>query len=165
MKRFFEVLFVVGIAVGFLCLAAGEALAKNPERPYKGRGQEMVVGSCELGGVVGELEEGTLIATHTGLSQTSACVIVIGGEFPVYQFLGRGAGTAANGDVLYFSVGGTTDVSEDPCVSEFTLTFVGGTGRFAGASGQVQGISTRPWSADFTCGPEQSTTVSGTIVY
>ena len=167
MKRFFEGLVMAAVTAGFLCIAVGEAVAKNPERPYRARGQEMLVGSCELAGQVGELYEGSLIATHAGLSETSTCVIVTGAFPPLYKFVGRGVGTAANGDLLYFSVDGTTDVSEDPCVSEFTASFAGGTGRFDGASGQAQGESTRPWveGMPFVCGPEQSTTLNGTIVY
>ncbi len=171
MKRFFERLVVAGIIVGFLCLLAGEALAKNPERPYKGRGEATLasVGECDPG-VPGippsQLWVGPLIATHSGLGVASTCTIFQGFVGPtVARNAGQGVATAANGDQAYFTISGTTDFSSDPCVGQFTIVVDGGTGRFEDATGTIQAVVITPWSAPFTCGDKQSTTLNGTIAY
>jgi hypothetical protein len=171
MKRFLEGLLVLAITLGFLCLAAGEAVAKNPERPYRGKGESTVVsvGTCDAG-VAGifpsELWEGPLIATHSGRGETSVCITVTGFvSSTTVATAGQGVAIAANGDLFYVTLSGTTDFSNDPCVGQGTITVDGGTGRFADASGSIHAVVIQPWSAPYTCGPEEWTTLSGTIAY
>ncbi len=171
MNRFFARLFVVGISVGFLCLLAGEALAKNPERPYRARAEQTLVsvGECDPG-VAGlspsQLFEGSIIATHTGLGETSTCAVVTGVVSPVvFTVAGQGLATAANGDQTFFTFSGTNDVSSDPCVGQYTIVVDGGTGRFEGATGTIEAVVLAPWSAPFTCGDKQTSTLNGTLAY
>lgn len=171
MKRLFERLFVVGIILAFLCLVAGQALAKDPERPYRGRGEATLVsvGECDPGTVgifPSQLWEGMFIATHTGLGQASTCTVATAFVGPLaIAAAGQGVSTAANGDQAYFTIDGTTDFSSDPCVGQFTIVVDGGTGRFADATGLIQAVVISPWAAPFTCGTEQSTRLNGTIAY
>jgi len=168
MKKLFGGLAMAAGAVAVVCLVANGALAANPERPYRGWSEEMVVGPCELGGVVGELLEGMGNATHAGRTASLTCVIVTGGAFPVYTVAGRGVSTRANGDQSYYFLEGTVNVLEDPCVGEFTLNLVGGISRKGAPlniTGEIQGTQLRPWSAPGVCGPEGMSTLSGTITY
>jgi len=163
MNRFFGKLAEAAIIAAVLCLVADGALAKNPERPFKGRGEATQVAPCTLDGIPGGLVEGWIIATHVGLSTTSHCGIVTGGVFPIFDVVGAGAATAANGDLAYYSYTGTVDVLT--CVVETTLIVDGGTGRFENASGLVDVVTVQPSPAPGVCGPEQESTFSGTIKY
>jgi hypothetical protein len=171
MKQLFEKLVVVGIILAFLCLAAGQALAKNPERPYHGRAEATLVsvGVCDPGtpGIFpSQLWEGTSIATHTGRGEGFTCTVATAFVGPLaIAAAGQGVSTAANGDQAYYTIDGVTDFSSDPCVGVFTIVVDGGTGRFADASGVIQAVVISPWSAPFSCGTEQSTTLNGTIAY
>ena len=142
---------------------ADVAFAKASERPFRGRRQEEVVAPCAGG--FGALYEGVGNATHLGLFTDSICTVTTGGAFPLFDFVALGSVTAANGDQLFITAEGVTDVSNDPCVAQGVLTVVGGTGRFTNASGTTQVTALLPWIAPFTCGPEQTTTSVGTIGY
>ena len=163
MKPFFGKLAMVAATVGILCLVADGVLAKDPLRPFRGRSQEEVVAPCAGG--FGALYEGGGNATHLGLFTDSVCTRTTGGVFPLFDFQSQGIVTAANGDQLFITSEGVTDVSSDPCVAQGVLTVVGGTGRFANASGTTQVTSLLPWIAPNTCGPEQTTTSVGTVSY
>jgi len=171
MNRFFGKLAKAAMIAAVLCLVAGGALAKDPERPYRGRGEATLVsvGQCDPGipGIFPpELWEGPYIATHSGLSEASTCVVATGFANPfAVTVAGQGVSTVANGDQAYFTISGTTDFSSDPCIGKFTIMVVAGTGRFEAGSGLIQVEAVTPWSAPFTCGPEQTTTFSGTITY
>jgi hypothetical protein len=168
MRRFLRQAVVAAITVG---LGTGGALAAQPERPFFGKAEYSVVsvGECDPG-VAGilppELSEGTMIATHMGLSEISMCIVVtappVGSSVP---FAGQGIVTAANGDQINFTVSGASEISADPCVPEGTVVVFGGTGRFAGASGVIHFLSATPWSVPGTCGPDSTSELSGTITY
>jgi hypothetical protein len=163
MKAFFGKLAPAAMTIAVLCLVADGVFAKEPERPFRAGSEEMVVGLCAGG--FGALYEGAGNATHLGLFTDSTCTITTGGMFPVFDFESEGEVTAANGDQIFYIVTGSTDVSSDPCVAQGTLTVVGGTGRFAGASGTTQVVALLPWIANYTCGPKQMTTSVGTVRY
>jgi hypothetical protein len=157
--------YAVTTAVLALLLSstADGVLAEGPERPFRGRSQEEAVASCAGG--FGALYEGVGNATHLGLFTDSICTVTTGGAFPRFNFVGEGSVTAANGDQLFVTAHGVTDVSNDPCVAQGVLTVVGGTGRFANASGTTQVTALLPWIGQYTCGPEQTTTSVGRIRY
>jgi hypothetical protein len=77
---------------------------------------------------------GTCHLTHVGLAHVEASALI---HPPVFQ--GLGSYTAANGDRLDFSFGG--EVASTGTGLSFLLTgsqtFTGGTGRFDGATGNV----------------------------
>jgi hypothetical protein len=151
------------MVIAVFSLLADGALAKDPERPFRGRGEATAVGPCELDGIPGSQVEGWIIATHVGLSRVSHCGIVTGGMFPILGVAGAGTATAANGDEAYYSYAGTVDLTT--CVVTSIFTVDGGTGRFEGASGLIDAVTVQPSPAPFTCGPEQASTLNGTITY
>jgi len=168
MNRFFGKLAKAAMIAAVLCLVAGGALANDRPRPYRQRSEGMMVGPCVLAGLPGNLWAETGNATHAGLFESLTCVIVTGGAFPVYTIAGEGWSTEANGDRGHYFLGGTVNVAEDPCVSEYTTRVVGGIshkGVPVNVTGEFQSISIVPWSAPGICGPEQTTTASGTITY
>jgi hypothetical protein len=68
---------------------------------------------------------------------------------------------AANGDQLFLSI--AVSMSLTTRLGEETVTFTGGTGRFAGASGSVTGVCETTWdpasSLPFECDSESSGTL------
>ena len=160
MKNLFGKLFIVAMTVGFLCFLASESLAKNPVRPFQLRGAGTDIAAApECDG--GDLIEETGNATHLGLYHAVACVFVIRAQSPtVLVIAGNGVTTAANGDEVNFSFIGTTDVGGAVWLSDVTLTFAGGTGRFANASGQARYMASRAaFATDYTA------SATGTIAY
>jgi hypothetical protein len=105
-----------------------------------------------------------VVLRSTGHWQNEYRISVLGPGPGNFQIEVRVA-TAANGDQVYYAITGMTNVLNDPCVAEGTLTVVGGTGRFAAASGEIHTTSMAPWFAPYTCGLEQMTTLLGTIAY
>jgi hypothetical protein len=168
MNGLFRKLAKAAMLAAVFCFVAGGAFAKDPERPYRGRGHATVVGACELNGVVGQLFEGTGNQTHGGLFGNLTCVIVTGGVLPVLTIAGEGVSTVANGNQYSYVLQGTVDVQEDPCVAEYTLTVLGGTSRKGvplDITGEIQGTNIQPWSAPNVCGPELDFELIGTITY
>lgn len=168
MKHFLATVVFAVLVVSSLCFVSADAFAKNPTRPFKGRSQEMltgVPGSCQVGAFAGSLWSGSGNATHLGLFTSSGCTATTGGTFPLFEFVSAGVATAANGDQVSFTITGSTNILNDPCVATGTLTVVGGTGRFAGATGEIDATSLIPWTAPYTCGLAQMSTLVGTIAY
>jgi hypothetical protein len=160
MNRLLGRFAVVAMTVGFLCLLGGAAAAKNPVRPFHLRGAGMITSvapACDGGDLIEESGN----ATHLGRYEAVACSFVIGMESPtVLVVAGNGVVTAANGDTVNFSFIGTIDVGGAVWPSDVMLTFAGGTGRFADASGQARYLSSRAaFAADYTA------SATGTIAY
>ncbi len=160
MKKLFGKLAIVAVTVGFLGFLASESLAKNPVRPFhlNGTGTDIALApECDGGDLINE----TGNATHLGLYHAVACAFVIGAQSPtVLVIAGSGVTTAANGDQINFSFTGTTDVGGAVWLSDVTLTFAGGTGRFTNASGQARYMASRAaFAIDYTA------SATGTIAY
>ena len=155
----------------FLCIVGDQAFGKShPVRPNKARTQltqQMPLGVCNPGpdvvvvpGIPTEEWDGEGNTTHAGLNLVESCIGVTG-FLPsgLVQFAGRGSGTAANGDIVYFDI--VSGLSDANCASTFTIEFVGGTGRFEQASGSADCVSVRTTS----CGPFAMSTCAGSISY
>jgi hypothetical protein len=69
---------------------------------------------------------------------------------------------AANGDQLFVSV--SVSVNLTTRLADETITFTGGTGRFAGASGSVSGVCTTNWDPASPLTFECDSQGSGTLV-
>jgi hypothetical protein len=78
---------------------------------------------------------------------------------------GQGVVTGANGDQANYTMLGTSDFSNNPCVANLTITADGGTGGFADVSGTIEAVVLTPWSGGIPCTGEQSITLNGTIAY
>ena len=76
------------------------------------------------------------IATHVGpFSEVGAVQLTPTDDPAVFQLSGSATHTAANGDQLFETIAGTLNVVTGAGTA--TMTFVGGTGRFANASGSA----------------------------
>lgn len=111
-----------------------EGLGMFPPRP-EGRCRTMVP-------VFLSVLTGTGQATHLGAVKWSSshCAQLPTSAPPPYALFERGEGTltAANGDQLNIRFEGTQDTPVvDPILGTWRITFVGGTGRFASASGSA----------------------------
>ena len=162
MDRVVGKLAILGMTIALLCLVGGDALAKDPTRPYRARSAGMVTAAALECDGWGDLVEETGNATHLGRYEATACVFVAGIPDPptLVPNAGYGVVTAANGDLLYISFTGTTDVSGAIWVLNFKITIDGGTGRFANAAGQFDYVATRPAAA-----PPYTASALGTIAY
>jgi hypothetical protein len=124
-------------------------------------------GSCELAiqpatpvspGVIRQLDLGECLISHLGKSTfiSDKIINVVAGTQVI-----TGTYTAANGDILYANGTGTNQMVAPGVVAfQATVTFAGGTGRFADATGSA----TLSGSANFATGRSQFST-SGSIVY
>jgi len=113
--------------------AGGQAQA---ERPLTGRCETVLAPTQVLApGVIRQVDSGTCRLSHLGRAEffsDKVIQVVAGTQTTQATF------TAANGDVLR-ATGSGTNVPSGPGHVRFTatLTFVGGTGRFAHATGQA----------------------------
>ena len=155
-SRFTKLLVPVVCVLLFTALggSAASAAAKGTDRPWKGKG--LVTLTFEPGGLIIR-GEGTVNVTHLGRSHYSNVVTceplgcnASGGSTVVTI-------TAANGDMVF----GLGEVA--PMGGGTTVTLNGGTGRFAGATGQyVVGGPPPVFTAD---GVFLEFTQTGTINY
>ncbi|HEX5053701.1 MAG TPA: hypothetical protein VFZ65_18115 [Planctomycetota bacterium] len=116
--------------VAVLCVAATSlAFTGSPSphaRPYSAHGTAQFVSPTDF--------VGSGQATHLGnYSEVGSVAFAPTGNPAVLAVSGSTIYTAANGDDLHAHVDGTLDVSTGMVAA--TLTYVGGTGRFANASG------------------------------
>lgn len=146
--------FLIGLLV--VGLSSGTAIADTPAKPFKGAFTAVEVqlsptSDCPV--LVGGSQHGR--ATHLGAfsGPTITCgfnlqVMVSppfnpggGPPYLVAQFTNEAAWTAANGDELEVEAAGVFVQSLPDGISGVrgTITVVGGTGRFAGATGEAQG--------------------------
>jgi hypothetical protein len=141
--------------------------ATNPLSPSFQMQPTPFQGHCELAiqpatpvspGVVHQLDLGDCILSHLGKSTMISDKII---NFAAGTQVTQITYTAANGDILYANGGGTNQMVAPGVVAfQGTVTFEGGTGRFADATG----TATFSGSAHFATGRSQLTT-SGTIAY
>ncbi|HEU4509019.1 MAG TPA: hypothetical protein VFR78_12310 [Pyrinomonadaceae bacterium] len=132
--------------VAFLLLGSLPVMAVS--RPFalngKGSGTFILDGS---GNLIGADVTSTSNATHLGLCTTVGRVNYTPANDPEHpgRLLSSGSGTitAANGDVLYIEFNGVLDPPPPGSATGIdtpTFRFVGGTGRFAGASGRAEAV-------------------------
>ncbi len=148
MKRLLAGLMILMATVTF----TGEVMAQ--ERPFKLQGTTAVIGNPFA--PEGAVMVGNGTATHLGEWVNEGPIFFDGSSGPPFAATAIAHFTAANGDQLDVLLTGTVDAS---LVATATYHFVGGTGRFAGASGY----------GDFLAVPNPDGTLSytatGTIDY
>lgn len=144
MKRFTQISTVMAII--FLLLASIPVSAV--ERPFALNGSGVVtVITDESGNLVGALPTGSGTATYLGQWTVSGTVkyTPVNG---VLKSSGDATLTASNGDKLNFQIDGTLDPVAG--VDQGLFHFVGGTGRFEGASGDANFlVSINPTTGGF----------------
>jgi len=149
MNRFFSrrPFALVLLAVGVLVLAAP---AQAAERPYVSRGTAQFVSANDFVG------SGT--ATHLGAyTEVGSVQFSPTADPTVLQVDAQSIYTAANGDELHAVFSG--HLNGVTGVITATVTYVGGTGRFANASG------TASFSGQLLPGGSVEAAVNGTITY
>lgn len=107
------------------------------QRPMTGRCETVLAPTQVLGpGVIRQLDTGTCQLSHLGRAAFSSDKVI---RITAGTQTAEATFTAANGDILR-AVGAGTSAPSGPGLVSFaaTLTFVGGTGRFAQATGQVR---------------------------
>ena len=119
---------------------AVSAWADKPARPFKGTGvaiSSVAEPDPDLPFLVNLVVEWEGVASHLGKFQRTDYLLF---NFVEGTLVGAKTFTAANGDELHVLTEGTFDAShdpseEDPLLITGTYCFIGGTGRFADATG------------------------------
>ena len=130
MKRFMKIRTLMLTA--FLLL--GTIPVSAVERPFalNGAGVATLI-TDDAGHLVGAIPTGSGTATHLGQWTVSGNVQYTPDNNGVLHSSGEAALTAANGDKLQFQIDGI--LNPVTAVDQGVFRFVGGTGRFEGASG------------------------------
>ena len=131
--------FKVLAAVLAALILSGPATA-GEQVPFKSQssGVSMAVGFDPVKGIAYQHAEGTGTATQLGhFTVTGEIAVYV--NTPTGIALGNWTFTAANGDQLFAVMVGD---GKDALHGQGTFTFVGGTGRFQGATGSCQQIIT-----------------------
>jgi hypothetical protein len=130
--------FSVLVAVLAVLMLSAPAIAAAKQVPFKGRssGVVTVVGFDPAAGISYTHVAGEGQATHLGHFTVSADVAV---DVATGMPHGTWTLTAANGDMLFLSMGGH---GIDATHGFGAFTIVGGTGRFQGATGSYEQIIT-----------------------
>ena len=130
MKRFMKIRTLMPI----LFLLLGTLPVSAVERPFalNGAGVAPLI-TDEAGHLIGATPTGSGTATHLGQWTVSGNVSYIPDQNGVLHSSGLATLTAANGDKLLFQIEGILDPVA--AVDQGVFHFVGGTGRFEGASG------------------------------
>ena len=132
-----------------LILLLGTIPASAVERPFalKGTGVATLI-TDESGNLIGANPTGSGTATHLGQWTVSGTVKYTPDENGVLRSSGEAALTASNGDRLQFQIDGILDPVA--AVDQGVFRFVGGTGRFEGASGDANFlVSINPLTGGF----------------
>jgi hypothetical protein len=144
MKRFTNISTVMAI----IFLLLGSIPVSAVERPFALNGSGVVtLITDESGNLVGALPTGSGTATHLGQWTVTGAVkyTPVNG---VLKSSGDATLTASNGDKLNFQIDGTLDPVAG--VDQGLFHFVGGTGRFEGASGDANFlVSVNPTTGGF----------------
>ena len=144
MKRFTQLSTVMAI----IFLLLGSIPVSAVERPFALNGSGVVtLITDESGNLVGALPTGSGTATHLGQWTVTGAVkyTPVNG---VLKSSGDATLTASNGDKLNFQIDGTLDPVAG--VDQGLFHFVGGTGRFEGASGDANFlVSINPTTGGF----------------
>jgi len=131
-----------------LFLLLGTIPASAVERPFAlhGRGVATLI-TDESGNLIGAIPTGSGTATHLG-QWTVAGNVKYTPDNGVLRSSGEATITAANGDKLQFQIDGILDPVA--AVDQGVFRFVGGTGRFEGASGSANFVvSINPLTGGF----------------
>jgi hypothetical protein len=142
MKRILN-LTVLALAA-FLLLGTLPVLAV--ERPFALSGQGVATFiTDEAGNPIAATTTGSLNATHLGSCTVSGTVNFTPDPEHPGRLLSSGSGTitAANGDTLLFELNGALDPpapGSTSAIDKPVFRWVGGTGRFVGASGSGNGV-------------------------
>ena len=155
MKRFTKIRTLMPI----LFLLLGTIPVSAVERPFamKGTGVATLI-IDESGNLVGATPTGSGTATHLGQWTVSGNVKYTPDANGVLRSSGEATLTASNGDKLLFQIDGILDPVA--AIDQGVFRFVGGTGRFEGASGESKFVvSINPITGGFDL------TVVGTINY
>jgi len=132
MKRFMKIRTLM--LVPFVLLATIPVSAV--ERPFalSGTGVATLI-TNEQGLPIGAVPTGSGTATHLGQWTVTGTVKYMPDENGVLHSSGEAALTASNGDKLNFVIDGILDTNA--FVDQGVFRFVGGTGRFEGATGEA----------------------------
>ena len=132
MKRFTKIRTL--ILIPFLLL--GTIPASAVERPFalKGQGVATLI-IDDAGHLIGATPTGSGTATHLGQWTVSGTVHYTPDSNGVLRSSGEATLTAANGDKLNFQIDGILDPVA--AIDQGLFHFVGGTGRFEGATGDA----------------------------
>ena len=152
MKRFIKIrslMLTIVLLLGTLPVAANNRILPDdpqPERPLalkpfalNGKGLATFI-TDEAGNVVGASTTASGTATHLGSWTAVGTVRFTPDENGVVRSSGAATIIAANGDKLEVEVEGVLDPNTG--MDQGTFHFVGGTGRFAGASGSANSVVT-----------------------
>jgi hypothetical protein len=139
--------WLINLIAGAMMLAALAIPGAAVERPFKLQGTTLVLGNPF--DPAGAPMLGTGEATHLGLWFNEGVIFFDGRSGPPFAATAMVHFTAANGDKVEFLLVGNLDLSG---VATATYYIVGGTGRFAGASG----------TGDFIAHPNADGTLSYT---
>ena len=132
MKRFTTIRSLM--LIPFLLL--GTIPASAVERPFALNGSGVVtLVTDQSGHLLGAIPTGSGTATHLGQWTVGGSVKYTPDNNGVLRSSGEATLTAANGDKLQFQIDGILDPVAG--VDQGVFRFVGGTGRFDGASGEV----------------------------
>ncbi|HKG23459.1 MAG TPA: hypothetical protein VKC34_16285 [Blastocatellia bacterium] len=131
MKRSFKTRILMPVI--FLLLGALPVAAVDRPFALNGTGSAVLI-TNEAGELIGANVTASGTATHLGLWTTTGRVIYITVD-GVTRSHGEATITAANGDKLDVVVEGTLDLNTG--TDHGTFSFIGGTGRFQGASGSA----------------------------
>jgi hypothetical protein len=129
----------VMLVVASLAVPAAAVAADSVTRPMSGSciTVPVLVPPSTPGALFGVTITGTCRFTHLGRTEMAAAQDVFAGPGGL-SLAGGAVYTAANGDRIQTSYGGPVQVTGPVSVSfSGTETIVGGTGRFAGATGSV----------------------------
>jgi len=132
MKRFMKIRTLMPI----LFLLLGTIPVSAVERPFalSGTGVATLIVN-ESGMPIGAIPTGSGTATHLGQWTVTGKVTYTPDENGVLHSSGEAALTAANGDKLNFQIDGILDTTA--FVDQGVFRFVGGTGRFEGATSEA----------------------------
>src|SRR6185369_7740662 len=145
MKRFTKIRTLMPI----LFLLLGTIPTSAVERPFaiNGTGVATLV-TDESGHLIGAIPTGSGTATHLGQWTVTGKVNYIPDANGVLHSSGEATLTAANGDKIFFQIDGILDPVA--AVDQGFFHFAGGTGRFEGASGDLNFVvSINPLTGGF----------------
>lgn len=159
MKRFIKIrslMLTIVLLLGTLPVAANNRIQPDdpqPDRPLalkpfalSGSGVAAYIVD-EAGNVIGATTAASGTATHLG-SWTATGSVRFNNDNGVIRSSGAATIIAANGDKLEVEVEGVLDQATG--MDQGTFHFVGGTGRFAGASGSAASVvTTNPLNSGF----------------
>lgn len=117
-------------------LSRGGGVAVTVPRPIQGHCQVTFTVVPSAPPLVSQVDGGMCRLSHLGASSTAGSQTI---NFATLTQVAERSFTAANGDVLRATSAGTSKPGAQPGTIDFDamLTIVGGTGRFANATGQV----------------------------